>query len=598
MPRPVTTTKTRPSVNAYNLKQTPIPVVPRTMPIVNADGTVTRSGQLLLEQLQKTSAGPYIRTLDLFDVTPGTDIAPFVPIYNPGPGIRAIGVLRKAITADLVITITRNAETSPLFTFTLPAATAIATDVTLDISKITFKDLDVLKPSITASDSSSDIDGVATLTIEWGALGTGGTSTNGRGSSGGGGGGGGGSGFTAGGDLAGSSTSQTVIGIDGIALDPSVASPSDGETITYNAASGKWKAVPGPSGSFTAGGDLSGTSSSQKVIGLESIPLDAATVGSPSAGYVITYDSVSGKWKAAPPSSTGGAGTYETPVGPLNGTNAVFTLSATPPANSLLLFLDGVEQQPGVDYTLSANTITYAVPPHSTDWHLAYYGTGSGGGGGSGGAVSSVFSRTGAVVALAADYNAFYPVLTGSYVNPAWITSLAYSKITGVPSFLTDPTTTKGDLIARGSSAPATRLGVGADGQVLTADSTQTLGVKWAAPTGGGATETVIGFIMNSGATGSNAGPMLAAPHGGTVSKCVVVVKASDPSVGLNFDIRQNGVSVFTTTPSLAAGLASGSVMPFSTLTSTPLTVNAGDVFSINISTGTSTWQFSAQLET
>lgn len=35
-----------------NSKQTPIPVVPRTMKIVNPDGTVTRSGQMLLEQLQ------------------------------------------------------------------------------------------------------------------------------------------------------------------------------------------------------------------------------------------------------------------------------------------------------------------------------------------------------------------------------------------------------------------------------------------------------------------------------------------------------------------------------------------------------------------
>lgn len=43
-----------------------------------------------------------------------------------------------------------------------------------------------------------------------------------------------------------------------------------------------------------------------------------------------------------------------------------------------------------------------------------------------------------------------------------------------------DPTTTKGDLIVHGSST--TRLGVGTDGQVLTADSAQTLGVKWATP--------------------------------------------------------------------------------------------------------------------
>lgn len=46
--------------------------------------------------------------------------------------------------------------------------------------------------------------------------------------------------------------------------------------------------------------------------------------------------------------------------------------------------------------------------------------------------------------------------------------------------------TTKGDLIVRDSSAPA-RLGVGTNGFVLTADSAETLGIKWAAPTGGGA---------------------------------------------------------------------------------------------------------------
>lgn len=43
---------------------------------------------------------------------------------------------------------------------------------------------------------------------------------------------------------------------------------------------------------------------------------------------------------------------------------------------------------------------------------------------------------------------------------------------------------TKGDLIVRDSSAPA-RLGVGTNGFVLTADSAETLGVKWAAVGGG-----------------------------------------------------------------------------------------------------------------
>jgi hypothetical protein len=76
---------------------------------------------------------------------------------------------------------------------------------------------------------------------------------------------------------------------------------------------------------------------------------------------------------------------------------------------------------------------------------------------------------------------------TGSYANPVWIASLAWSKVTGAPAFLTDPLTTKGDLLARSTST--TRLPVGADGQVLTADSTQTLGVKWGPP-GGAASQT------------------------------------------------------------------------------------------------------------
>ena len=44
--------------------------------------------------------------------------------------------------------------------------------------------------------------------------------------------------------------------------------------------------------------------------------------------------------------------------------------------------------------------------------------------------------------------------------------------------------TTKGDLIVRDTSAPA-RIGVGTNGHVLTADSGETLGIKWAAVEGG-----------------------------------------------------------------------------------------------------------------
>jgi hypothetical protein len=44
--------------------------------------------------------------------------------------------------------------------------------------------------------------------------------------------------------------------------------------------------------------------------------------------------------------------------------------------------------------------------------------------------VSSVFGRVGAVVANSSDYSSFYPLLSGSYSNPSWITALDGSKIT------------------------------------------------------------------------------------------------------------------------------------------------------------------------
>src|SRR4029077_15481344 len=48
---------------------------------------------------------------------------------------------------------------------------------------------------------------------------------------------------------------------------------------------------------------------------------------------------------------------------------------------------------------------------------------------------------------------------------------------------------TKGDLAVATGADTAAKLAVGTNGQVLTADSTQTTGVKWAAAGGGGSTE-------------------------------------------------------------------------------------------------------------
>lgn len=69
------------------------------------------------------------------------------------------------------------------------------------------------------------------------------------------------------------------------------------------------------------------------------------------------------------------------------------------------------------------------------------------------------------------------PTGTGQVLTSTSTTAAAWT----TPSAgFADPTTTKGDLIIHGSST--TRIGIGIDGQVLTADSTQTTGAKWATP--------------------------------------------------------------------------------------------------------------------
>lgn len=72
------------------------------------------------------------------------------------------------------------------------------------------------------------------------------------------------------------------------------------------------------------------------------------------------------------------------------------------------------------------------------------------------------------------------------------------------------PITTKGDLISS-DGTDNVRLGIGSDAQVLTADSTQTRGMKWATPTTGTVTSvalTVPSFLSVSGSPITSSGTL------------------------------------------------------------------------------------------
>ena len=85
---------------------------------------------------------------------------------------------------------------------------------------------------------------------------------------------------------------------------------------------------------------------------------------------------------------------------------------------------------------------------------------------------------------------------TGQVLSKASNTDLDYSWTT--PTDQT-PLTTKGDLF--GYSTADARIPVGANGTVLTADSAETLGVKWATPAGGGKVLQVVYGSTNTATT-------------------------------------------------------------------------------------------------
>jgi hypothetical protein len=63
----------------------------------------------------------------------------------------------------------------------------------------------------------------------------------------------------------------------------------------------------------------------------------------------------------------------EVPSGTPDGTRTTFTLSFTPAAGTLLLTVNNLPQTAGLQYTLAANVITFAVPPLGGFNLYAYY---------------------------------------------------------------------------------------------------------------------------------------------------------------------------------------------------------------------------------
>lgn len=112
---------------------------------------------------------------------------------------------------------------------------------------------------------------------------------------------------------------------------------------------------------------------------------------------------------------------------------------------------------------LIASTSLYVCKSDTLTWNAIS---------GAGGAVSSFIGRTGAVVAVSGDYTAAQVTnaadTTASYSNPAWITALAWAKLTGVPSTFTPSAHNHAATDITSLALAAARGGLGTDASGFT----------------------------------------------------------------------------------------------------------------------------------
>jgi hypothetical protein len=145
---------------------------------------------------------------------------------------------------------------------------------------------------------------------------------------------------------------------------------------------------------------------------------------------------------------------------------------------------------------------------------------------------------------------------TGQVLSKSSGTDLAFTWTNADPLTILDA---KGDLISATAADTPARLAVGTNGQVLTADSTQSTGIKWADASSGGMT------LLNTGGTALTGASVTLSSIPGTYQELYIYVEDFYPSDSDKYLLlRFNGDTTAANYYSMALRAISGS--PTSTL--------------------------------
>ncbi len=152
--------------------------------------------------------------------------------------------------------------------------------------------------------------------------------------------------------------------------------PPSATPLTLNQVRQAGGSGTGSTGTGSTGGGSTGSGSGSTI----TLPLPITQISGLTSALASINSSISTLSQTIQNLPQAGSGAAfvdaETPSGLVNGTNAAFTLSQSPsPATSLQLYLNGLEQTAGLDFTLANSAVTFASDaiPHTGDELEAYY---------------------------------------------------------------------------------------------------------------------------------------------------------------------------------------------------------------------------------